>query len=247
VQSGAPEPRASTTLEHTPAQLPTVTFRDGQLTIVAYNSSLHDVLEMVRTQTGAAMEIPAEATERVFVSLGPGPVRHVLDSLLAGSTFNYVLLGSETDPQALTKVLLTPKPAGNTDGLAVAETAAPARRRSQSASVRSQQALSQQPPSDEVEESTAPIQQASESQINQEAVMNVAARPSDETIKTDNREKTETSADLVTQPNAAAQNTASSQSNADYPRTPNIRTAQEVLQDLYARRRAMQPHPSSPQ
>src|ERR1700758_5359042 len=61
----APAPSAPT-LEHMPAHLPTVTFRNGELTIVAYNATLRDILEMVRTQTGATIDIPPDANERVM-------------------------------------------------------------------------------------------------------------------------------------------------------------------------------------
>jgi hypothetical protein len=96
-------------LEHMPSHLPTVTFHNGELSIVAYNSTLRDILEMVRSQTGATIDIPPDANERVVVQLGPGPARQVLASLLAGSDFNFVVLNSDTDPLALTKVVLSPK------------------------------------------------------------------------------------------------------------------------------------------
>jgi hypothetical protein len=97
-----------------PAIPPQVTFQNGLLTIVAQNSTLGDILHAVRSQTGAAVEVPANATERVVGHLGPAPARDVLASLLNGSLFNYVMLGSESDASALERVILTPKPAGAT-------------------------------------------------------------------------------------------------------------------------------------
>src|SRR5437868_10474 len=97
------------TLEQMPARPPQVTFKNGQLTIVAQNSTLADILRAVRQQTGAAIEVPPNATERVFSKLGPGPARDVLASLLNGSHFNYVMLGSPNDPSVIQHVILTSK------------------------------------------------------------------------------------------------------------------------------------------
>jgi hypothetical protein len=97
------------TLEQMPAVLPKVSFSDGMLTIVAQNSTLGDILRAVRTQTGAAVEIPPNATERVVIHLGPGAPRDVLAALLNGSRFNYVMLGSPTNPAKVDRVILTSK------------------------------------------------------------------------------------------------------------------------------------------
>src|SRR5579863_2420964 len=87
---------------------PQVSFQHGQLTIVAPNSTLGDILKAVRKQTGAEIEIPP-ATERVVTHLGPGPVREVVADLLNGSRFNYVLLGSADDSSLLMRVVLVAK------------------------------------------------------------------------------------------------------------------------------------------
>jgi hypothetical protein len=87
---------------------PQVTYENNQLTIVAPNSTLADILRAVRKQTGADIEIPA-APERVVTHLGPGPAREVMADLLNGSRFNYVLLGSPSDQSALTRVVLVAK------------------------------------------------------------------------------------------------------------------------------------------
>jgi hypothetical protein len=97
------------TLEQMPALPPKVKFSNGMLTIVAENSTLADILRAVRTQTGAIVEIPPNATERVVTHLGPGPARDVLVSLLDGSHFNYVMLGSQTRPGMLERIILTSK------------------------------------------------------------------------------------------------------------------------------------------
>jgi hypothetical protein len=87
---------------------PQVSYQNNQLTIVAPNSTLADILRAVRKQTGAEIEIPS-ATERVVTHLGPGPARDVMAELLNGSKFNYILLGSATDDSVLTRVVLVAK------------------------------------------------------------------------------------------------------------------------------------------
>jgi hypothetical protein len=87
---------------------PQVSYQGAQLTIVAANSTLGDILRAVRKQTGAEIEIPV-ATERVVTHLGPGSARDVMAELLNGSRFNYVLLGSPADSTVLTRVVLVAK------------------------------------------------------------------------------------------------------------------------------------------
>ncbi len=87
---------------------PQVVYENDQLTIIAPNSTLGDILRAVRKQTGAEIEIPT-ATERVVTHLGPGPAREVVAELLNGSRFNYVLLGSPQDGSVLTRVVLVAK------------------------------------------------------------------------------------------------------------------------------------------
>jgi hypothetical protein len=110
-----PPPAPPPTLEQMPALPPKVRFSNGLLSIVAENSTLSDILRAVRTQTGAAVEIPPNATERVVTHLGPGPAREVLASLLNGSHFNYVMLGSATNPNMVDRVILTSKSGGVSD------------------------------------------------------------------------------------------------------------------------------------
>jgi hypothetical protein len=93
-------------LAQMPASPPRVAFSDGQLTITAENSTLGDILRGVRSQTGASIDVPGNATERVVGQFGPGPARDVLAALLNGSHFDYVLLGSSTNPEALDRVIL---------------------------------------------------------------------------------------------------------------------------------------------
>jgi len=87
---------------------PQVSYQNAQLTIVAPNSTLGDILRAVRKQTGAEIEIPV-ATERVVTHLGPGPAREIVEELLNGSRFNYVLMGTSGNDAALTRVVLVLK------------------------------------------------------------------------------------------------------------------------------------------
>src|SRR5271165_2840115 len=84
---------------------PRVTYENGQLTIVAENSTLKDILSAVRKQTGVQIDVP-DANERMVTHLGPGPARKIIAQLLDGSRFNYVLLWSPQDPSVLTRVIL---------------------------------------------------------------------------------------------------------------------------------------------
>jgi hypothetical protein len=106
-------PPAELTLEQKPAVPPKVTYQNNQLTIVAENSTLGDVLRAVKVQTGATIDLPANTNARVVANLGPGPSRDVLAHLLNGTLFNYVLLGTVNDPAAVGKIILIPKPVGN--------------------------------------------------------------------------------------------------------------------------------------
>ncbi len=114
--SGPLGPLPQFPLDSLPAVPPHVSFEDGQLTIVTPNSTLGDVLRAVHSQTLADMDIPAGATDRVALHLGPGPAREVVATLLNGSRFNYVLLGAPNDPQKLIKVVLVAKVGNNEPG-----------------------------------------------------------------------------------------------------------------------------------
>jgi outer membrane biosynthesis protein TonB len=103
------------TLEQMPALPPQVRYDRGRLTIVAENSTLADILRAVRTQTGAVVEVPPNASERVVTHLGPGPARDVLAALLNGTHFNYVMLGSPAHPDSVERLILTSKSGGDSE------------------------------------------------------------------------------------------------------------------------------------
>ncbi len=114
--SGPQGPVPQVPLDAIPAVAPQVSYENGQLTIIAPNSTLGDVLRSVRKYTAAEIEIPATANERVVTRLGPGPAREVMAELLNGSHFNYILLGSPEDANALVRVVLVPKSGPDTPG-----------------------------------------------------------------------------------------------------------------------------------
>jgi len=122
LQPVTPEgPLQPITLGQMPALPPQVNYHAGQLTITAQNSTLGDILRAVRSQTAVSFDVPPTATERVVGRFGPGPAREVLVSLLNGSHFDYVMLGSATDPNAVAQLILTPKSGSSSDNTSAAE------------------------------------------------------------------------------------------------------------------------------
>jgi len=96
-----------------------VSYEDGQLTIIAENSKLGEILAAVSERLGANIELPASSSdERIWVRAGPGPARRVLAALLGGTDLDYVIQASDTDPEGILSVLLTPRTraAGATTG-----------------------------------------------------------------------------------------------------------------------------------
>jgi hypothetical protein len=90
-----------------PPAPPRVTYQNGLLTIDAQNSTLSQVLRSVQAQTGASIEMPSGgANDRVMMQLGPGRPRDVLNTLLNGSKFNYIILGMTDNPGGVQKVIL---------------------------------------------------------------------------------------------------------------------------------------------
>ncbi|MFZ0798372.1 MAG: hypothetical protein WCA13_16770 [Terriglobales bacterium] len=91
-------------VEHSPV----VTYRDGQLTIDAENSTLATVLQLVAEKTGAVIEVPpGSGTEHIFEHTGPGLANDVLEQLLNGSPFNFIIVSSPQHPNQPAQVLLT--------------------------------------------------------------------------------------------------------------------------------------------
>jgi len=93
--------------EQEPASSLEVTFEAGQLMINAQNRTLSEILDAVRARTGAEIDLNGHGSgERMTVRIGPGPARQVLSGLLGWTEFDYIIQGSESDPQAIHSVLL---------------------------------------------------------------------------------------------------------------------------------------------
>lgn len=104
---GAATASPPATLPEAPPKAPKVTCDDGHLRISADNSTLGSILSAVRACTGVQIDVPEKAgAERVFEDLGPGPQREVLEELLNGSDFNYVIGASDADPEKVETILL---------------------------------------------------------------------------------------------------------------------------------------------
>ncbi len=101
-----------------PSEMPTVapriSFDNGKLTIVAANSTMADIIAGIRSATGIKIEtIGGPSGDRVAARIGPAPVRSVLLSLLQGSRYDYVMLGSVNDPDVVERVILSPRAAAS--------------------------------------------------------------------------------------------------------------------------------------
>ena len=106
----APQPEAQTAPPpppEPPKPAVSVSFQGGMLSIQADKATLAQVLFEVQRQTQAEIGIPAGAEqEQVVANLGPAPVRDVLESLLNGSSYNFIFVGNENDNN-VGKVILT--------------------------------------------------------------------------------------------------------------------------------------------
>src|SRR5208283_425511 len=88
-----------------PAPRVRVSYDGGMLRIRAERATLAEVLFEVQRQTQAEIAIPAGAEqEQVAADLGPAPARDVLGSLLNGSAYNFIFVGSEL---SLERVILS--------------------------------------------------------------------------------------------------------------------------------------------
>ena len=110
VQPGTVPALASASSAVRPGSRLRVSVQAGQLSIWADGASLSEVLDEIHRQTGAAISSPLGAgSERVAVSLGPGSTPEVLERLLSGLPFNFVIVGVTGDPTRVSSVQLTPK------------------------------------------------------------------------------------------------------------------------------------------
>ncbi|HZR55875.1 MAG TPA: AMIN domain-containing protein [Terriglobales bacterium] len=87
-----------------------VHFSRGMLSIHVDKGTLAEVLNEVHRQTGADIPLPPGAQqEQIVADIAPAPAREAMAALLNGSHFNFVMVGSERDPNELRGVFLTSK------------------------------------------------------------------------------------------------------------------------------------------
>ncbi len=101
-----------------PSSPPKVGMSNGLLSIDAQNSTMGEILSAVRKQTGAQIDVPSgSGSERVVAKLGPGNPRDVLQQLFTGSKFDYIIVGSPENPDAVQHVILTARGNAGPGGL----------------------------------------------------------------------------------------------------------------------------------
>ncbi len=94
--------------EQMPPVPPKVIFQNGLLTVEATNSTLGDILNVIRTKAGIQFEGLQGAQDRVAAKLGPAPADTVLTTLLRGSHYDYLIIGRVDRPDIVQRVILTP-------------------------------------------------------------------------------------------------------------------------------------------
>jgi hypothetical protein len=236
--------------EQRPAEVPNVTYLGGKLRISAKNSILSDILQAIAARTGAAIEIPEGANERVVTQLGPAPARDVIAALLNGSHYNYVLVGTEADSEEVARVIVTAKTEKADTGTAVAGNTRPgmiqARNALQAAVMQPYQELMQQ---QQAQQAAAQEMQA---QINSDMAEQAAgAQPA---ANNDPAASTNASASAGPAVAESAATSADAPPAAEAPRAGGgangasaDKTPQQVLQDLYETRRQMIQQQHQPQ
>ena len=99
--ASAPAPAA-------PAPDVRVQFEGGKLSIWADKATLASVLYEIQRRTGAEVSIPPSASqEKIVADIPPSPAREAIAALLDGSNFDFILIGSDKNPQALHSIILT--------------------------------------------------------------------------------------------------------------------------------------------
>jgi AMIN domain len=87
-----------------------IEFADGLMTIHSGGATLSEILFQIQKVTGAEIAIPSGTEQdRVAADFGPGPASEVLGELLNGSGLNFVVVGSEANPNLLRSVILSRK------------------------------------------------------------------------------------------------------------------------------------------
>jgi hypothetical protein len=105
-----PVPAVAPNLLDQPALPATVKAGNNELTVMADNSSLAQILQQVSSETGMKLD-GLGGDERVFGSFGPGAPREVLTALLNGTSYNVMMVG-DLPNGAPRELLLTSRGSG---------------------------------------------------------------------------------------------------------------------------------------
>jgi hypothetical protein len=79
------------------------------LTVEAMNCSLNALLTAIRNKTGIEFEGIERANEPVAVVIGPAPEGEVLAGILAGSKYDFLVVGRPDSPGVVQRVILSPR------------------------------------------------------------------------------------------------------------------------------------------
>src|SRR5260370_13496661 len=91
-----------------PPSPPRISYVNGELTVVANNSTLSDVLNAIQSATGAKIEgVTPASTDRVFGQFGPDSPRTVCSTLLTGSGYDFVIMESADNRGSIQQIILT--------------------------------------------------------------------------------------------------------------------------------------------
>ncbi len=110
---GTPRNQKAAQQHSKPANTPqesSVSCDNQSLSIAAQDAPLADILTRVGNCTGAVIEAPPDASDRISVHLGPGPAVQVLTDLLSGTRFNYVIAGMPNNASAIRSIQLSLRP-----------------------------------------------------------------------------------------------------------------------------------------
>jgi len=214
------------TLAQQPASPPQVSFQGGQLTISAENSTLGDILKAVREQTGATIDLPGTASERVVGHFGPAPARDVLTALLNGSHFNYLLLGSSTDPMALDHVILMAKSGPSAES--APQPAEQAATYNQNVYARPMASMA------------APMAPAPGGNTVVVEGQDAADQPDDSADSTDDATAADDQADQTDQTDQTDDQTAADDQQQQQDGQQNVKTPEQLLQELQQRQQQLQ-------
>ena len=121
--ASSPQPEGAIQSSPSTPPAPIAELKDGALFIQANGQDFVTVIEAIRSATGMAVEMPAESQpEPVFLKMGPTSTRDALVALIGGSKYNYIIVGSERDPELVKRLILS-EPAARGASTLVASTA----------------------------------------------------------------------------------------------------------------------------